>query len=211
MKSSSYSRVIAVLIGIWFVVALSASALRWIPNEPGQPPIHLGLAAGTPILLFLVWFAVSAGFRQFLLNLNPSTLTFLQSWRIAGFTFVTLYFAGLLPGAFALPAGWGDFAIGLTAPLAALYLASAGRRKAFIGWQILGILDLVTAIGSGAAASLLNPHGITTERMTVLPLSMIPTFAVPLFLMIHIICIAQAVRWSKQGASPVREQLLYSA
>jgi hypothetical protein len=211
MKSSPYSRVIAVLIGIWFVVALSASALHWIPNGPGQPPINLGLAVGTPLLIFLVWFAASAGFRQFLLNLSPRTLTFIQSWRIAGFTFVTLYLAGLLPGAFALPAGWGDIAIGLTAPFAALHLVSAERRKAFISWQTLGILDLVTAVGSGVAASLLSPHAVNTARMTVLPLSMIPTFAVPLFLMVHIVCIAQALKWKERNASPVQEQLPHLA
>jgi hypothetical protein len=31
--------------------------------------------------------------------------------------------------------------------------------------------------------------------MTVLPLSLIPGFLVPLFLILHIICIAQARRW----------------
>jgi hypothetical protein len=31
--------------------------------------------------------------------------------------------------------------------------------------------------------------------MTVLPMSYISTFAVPLFLILHIICIAQARRW----------------
>ncbi len=31
--------------------------------------------------------------------------------------------------------------------------------------------------------------------MTVLPLSLIPTFLVPLFLMFHVICIAEARTW----------------
>ena len=31
--------------------------------------------------------------------------------------------------------------------------------------------------------------------MTALPLSLIPTFAVPLFFILHVICIAQATRW----------------
>jgi hypothetical protein len=31
--------------------------------------------------------------------------------------------------------------------------------------------------------------------MTELPLSLIPTFLVPLFLMLHSICIAQARKW----------------
>jgi len=38
--------------------------------------------------------------------------------------------------------------------------------------------------------------------MTVLPLSLIPTFAVPLMLILHLICIAQAWRWRAQQVSP---------
>jgi hypothetical protein len=37
--------------------------------------------------------------------------------------------------------------------------------------------------------------------MTVLPLSLIPTFLVPLFLIFHIICIAQARGWNVSSAS----------
>jgi hypothetical protein len=71
-------------------------------------------------IAFLVWLRVSPSMRQFALSLNPRTLTFLQSWRFAGYTLLALYFLGLLPGGFALPAGWGDVAIGITAPFAAI-------------------------------------------------------------------------------------------
>jgi hypothetical protein len=40
--------------------------------------------------------------------------------------------------------------------------------------------------------------------MTVLPLSLIPTFLVPLFMMLHVICIAQARAW--KTASQARRQ-----
>jgi len=33
-----------------------------------------------------------------------------------------------------------------------------------------------------------------------LPLSLIPTFLVPLFLIFHVMCIAQARRWPVQGS-----------
>ena len=85
--------------------------------------------------------------------------------------------------------------IGVTAPFAALRLANPAHRKAFILWQVLGITDLVNALALGALAGVIDPHGIPTAAMTVLPMSYIPTFAVPLFLILHIICIAQARRW----------------
>jgi hypothetical protein len=106
---------------------------------------------------------------------------------------------------FALPAGWGDIAIGATAPFVALALAVPGRRKSFIFWQILGIADLVNAVALGTLATVLNPHGIGADAMTVLPMSLIPTFAVPLFLILHIICIAQAIRWPTSATSSSRQ------
>ncbi len=164
-----------------------------------------------PLVVFLLWFATSAGFRQFALSLNPGILTFVQSWRIVGFTFLVLYAAGLLPGVFALPAGWGDIAIGATAPLAALKLANFSRRRSFIFWQTLGIFDLVMAVTLGTTARLLSPHEVATALMTVLPLSLIPTFAVPLLIVLHIICIAQARQWKAGEYSHVGEPLRASA
>jgi hypothetical protein len=154
----------------------------------------------TPLVLFLVWFVYSLGFRRFVLSLSPRTLTLVQSMRIAGIVFLVLGTYKILPAFFALSAGWGDIAIGATAPFAALWLAKPGlanpaHRKGFILWQVLGIADLVNALTLGALAGVIDPHGIPTTAMTVLPMSYIPTFAVPVFLMLHIICIAQARRW----------------
>jgi hypothetical protein len=138
-------------------------------------------------------------------------LTFVQAWRIAGYVFIVLYAYNILPGNFALPAGWGDIAIGATAPFVALKLANPNHRKSFIFWQLLGIADLVNAVGMGVAARFINPHGISTSAMTVLPMSLIPTFAVPLFLILHFISIAQARQWQEQVYSRVGEPLQSSA
>src|SRR5216683_4080094 len=210
-NNAGYGRLTGVLIAAWFIFALSASALHLFKTDPDVPPLALGLAVLIPLVVFLLWFATSVGFRQFALSLNPRTLTFVHSWRIAGFTFLALYAAGLLPGAFALPAGWGDIAIGATAPLAALKLANFSRRRGFIFWQILGILDLVTAVATGTTDRWISPNEVGTALMTVLPLSLIPTFAVPLLMMLHVICIAQARQWRAGEYAHVGEQLRASA
>jgi hypothetical protein len=203
----NYGKLTASLIGAWFILSLAASALHVFETDPSRPPIPLGVAALAPIALFLVWFATSDSFRQFVLALDPRTLTFLQAWRIAGFAFLALYTYGILPGLFALPAGWGDIVIGATAPLVAMTLANPDHRKSFILWQLLGIADLVTAVTMGTTARLIEPHGIATSPMTVLPLSVIPTFAVPLLFILHIICIAQARHWREQRVPRVGERL----
>jgi hypothetical protein len=207
MINAKYGKLTAGLIVAWFIFTLSASALHVFKTDPSRPPIFLGLAALTPIVVFAVWYAASEGFRDFAQSLNPRTLTIVQSWRIAGFAFVALYAYGILPGVFALPAGWGDVFIGLTAPLVALSLADPEHRKGFILWQVLGIFDLVEAVTLGMTSRLIEPHGIPTAPVTVLPLSLIPTFAVPLLLILHVICIAQARRWATQPRAQFGERL----
>jgi hypothetical protein len=202
---SKYAKLSAGLLAAWLVFSLFSSALHLYMNAPNTPPIALGLAVLTPILLFLVWFASSLGFRQFVLSLSPRTLTLVHSMRIAGIVFLVLGTYKILPAFFALSAGWGDITIGVTAPFAALWLANPGlgnpglanpaHRTGFILWQVLGIADLVNALALGTLAGVIDPHGIPTTAMTVLPMSYISTFAVPLFLILHIICIAQARRW----------------
>ena len=207
MTNAKYVKLTTGLIFVWFLFSLTASALHIFSTEPGQPPIPLGLAVLIPIGIFVIWSAASQPFRQFLLSLNPRTLTFVQAWRIAGFVFLVLYAYGILPGQLALPAGWGDIAIGATAPLVALKLADPRHKKSFIFWQFLGITDLVMAVGNGVTAQFINPHGLSTGAMTVLPMSLIPTFAVPLFLILHFISIAHARQWQEHQYPRVAEPL----
>jgi hypothetical protein len=207
VTNAKYSKLTTGLIFVWFLFSLTASALHIFRTTPDQPPLPVGLAVLVPIVIFAIWSAVSQPFRQFLLSLNPRTLTFVQTWRTEGLVFLVLYTYGILPGQFALPAGWGDIAIGATAPLVALKLANPKYRKSFIFWQLLGITDLVMAVGLGVTAQLISPHGIATSAMTVLPMSLIPTFAVPLFMILHFICIAQARQWHEQPYPRVGEPL----
>jgi len=192
---SKYAKLSAGLLAAWLVFALSSSALGLYIAPANTPPIALGLAVVMPVVLFLVWFASSAGFRQFILSLSPRTVTLVQSVRVAGIVFLALGTYKILPAYFALSAGWGDIIIGATAPFAALMLANPAHSRGFIFWQFLGIADLVNALALGTLSGVIDPHGIPTAAMAVLPMSYITTFAVPVFLILHIICIAQARRW----------------
>jgi hypothetical protein len=183
------------LIAAWFLLALGVSALGGFRNDSNRLGVAVAVGALMPIVIFSLWFGISKGFRQFALSLSPAALTSAQAWRIAGFTFVLLEAHGLLPGLFAFPAGFGDMAIGATAFLVAWKVANADHRNLFIAWQVLGIIDLVTAVSLGATAGLLIPDSIPMVPMTILPLSLVPTFLVPLFMIFHIICIVQARSW----------------
>ena len=80
---SKYAKLSAGLLAAWLVFSLFSSALHLYSNAPNTPPIALGLAVVTPIVLFLVWFASSPEFRQFILSLSPRSLTLVPTLRIA--------------------------------------------------------------------------------------------------------------------------------
>jgi len=207
----NYARFTLGLVIAWFVLALTASSLHLFQNNDNRIGLAVAFAAGTPIVVFSLWFAASQNFRRFALSLNPQTLTSAQSWRVIGFIFLLLEAHRVLPAVFAFPAGYGDMFIGVTASYVAWKLADPAHRNNFILWQLLGILDLVIAVSIGTTAALISPQGPTMAPMTVLPLSLIPTFLVPLFTILHVICIAQARTWktalqrANQTASPVHQ------
>jgi hypothetical protein len=207
MTNAKYGKLTAALIAAWFFISLTAAALGIFDTAPGRPPLALGLAVVIPIAVYLLWYAASKEFRQFVLGLDTRTLTFIHTLRIAGLSFLALYTFHILPGLFALPAGWGDIAVGVTAPLVATYLANPRHRRSFLLWEALGVLDLVTALTLGTTVRFIEPQAVATHAMTVLPMSLIPTFAVPLFLIIHMISIAQARRWPemKPQSAPSRQ------
>ena len=204
---TNFAKLTSWLIAAWLVLTLTASALHLYVTGPNVPPLPLGIAAITPLALFLIWFAASKSFRQFTLSLNPRVLTWVQTWRIGGYVFLVLAAYRILPDSFALPAGLGDMTIGATAVFAGLKLAFPEHRKSFIAWQLLGMADLVTAVALGTLSRLIDPNGISTGAMAVLPMSFIPTFVVPLMMMLHVICIAQALRWRAPQASAIGQQL----
>ena len=184
----------AAVLAAWFFLALGGSLLGAFDSGP-RPPLPLGLAAVVPVAAFVACYLTSARFREFVSSLDLRVLTLTQTFRVVGIVFVILYFLGALPGVFALPAGWGDFAVGITAPVVAWYWKRPFPYRTFVVWNVLGILDLVTAVSLGVLASA-SPVGVlagdvTTRLMGQFPLSLVPTFFVPLLLILHLICLAR--------------------
>src|SRR5437660_3497070 len=113
----NYAQLVLAILAVWLGIAIAASRLLVFhagSTYAFQPPVPLGLAVTLPILVFVLWYATSPGFREFVLSLNPKNSTFVQTWRLGGTTFVGLYVYGILPGVLSLPAVWRDFAIGHT-------------------------------------------------------------------------------------------------
>jgi hypothetical protein len=190
---------------LWLVLVFILGANDAFIRAPGALPLPILAGLFTPILVFLVAFWAVGPFRDLVLSLDLPAMAGIQAWRFGGLGFIALYSYGVLPGLFAWPAALGDMTIGLTAPLVILALRrqpdfAAGRL--FQVWNVLGILDLLVAVGLGAISAMLGigiSAEITTFPMGVFPLVVFPTFLVPLFLILHLASLLQARQMAAAG------------
>ena len=73
-----------------------------------------------------------------------------HSFWVAGGGLPAHHGLGHLPALFALPAGLGDLAAGIAAPLVARRLAQGGGRRAALWFNAFGMTDLVVSLTLGA-------------------------------------------------------------
>ncbi len=180
------------LLAAWFFLAVWLGATDKLTAQ-GAPPVGIGVAILLPLAGFVADRRLGGRLFGGLLRLDLPALIALQTFRIVGVVFVVAWMGGALPAGFALPTGLGDMAIGLTAPLVAA--AVVRRRPHHLAlarlWTVLGMADLVIAVTSGvlhgrSPIGLLAAGPVTTDAMARYPLSLIPTFLVPLALMLHL-------------------------
>ena len=120
----------------------------------GKPPLPILLGVTVPLLAFFVAYFGWAAFRAFVLAADLRLGAAIQAWRVGGLGFIALYVYGILPGEFALPAGLGDIAIGVTAPwivIALIRRPGFASSPLFVTWNVLGILDLIVAVAANCA------------------------------------------------------------
>jgi hypothetical protein len=199
-NNTSVSSLVRWVLAIWFTLVFVLSAAELFVSPPGTPPLRVLSGVFVPLVVFLGAFWFSKGFRKFVLTIDLPLAAGIQAWRAAGLAFLALYTYSLLPGIFAWPAGLGDIAIGVTAPWVITALVrdrSFITTQRFVVWNLLGILDLVIAVGLGALSAGLGlgvANGATTTPMARLPLVLIPAYLVPVFIMLHLAALFQARR-----------------
>jgi hypothetical protein len=188
------------VLAVWLLIVLVAGYAGVFDAGPGRPPLPILIAIVGPLVLFAVVYRASATFQRFVLGIDLRLLTAMQSWRVVGTMFLALYAFDLLPGLFAWPAGVGDAAVGLAAPFVLMAMvrdAPTWRRR--VTWlNVAGLIDFIVAIGTGVLTSnsSLGWFVDATPRASLgaLPLSLVPSFAVPLWTIFHVISFLQLRR-----------------
>lgn len=180
---------LAVLAGAWLAadwLLADAGAYKAIGTSNFSPGLVVALLAFLAVLLTAARHpAVTRALS------GPDAiarLTLPHALRVVGVVFLFVMALDKLPAIFALPAGLGDIAVGLAAPFVVRQLRRGGgdavRRRAVV-FHLLGIADLVIAVSLGVLAGLLDITP-SLDAVTVMPLALIPTLAVPTAVALHI-------------------------
>jgi hypothetical protein len=178
-----------VLFG-WLALALFLGWQGIFRSAVNQPVPAMALAMSIPILVGALFIRASKQVREIIEAVPQSQLVAFQFYRVLGVTFLALYAAGQLPGIFALPAGWGDVTVGLTALVVGAFVARSENDQLVSLWNWLGIIDLVIAVATGflSAPSRFQIFSLDAPNVLIgsFPLVMIPIFAVPLSIVLHL-------------------------
>ena len=199
LRALGGGRVLAGLM-LWFAADVALAAIGVFAATVHRPVPIIAIGIVLPIVVG-VWLLSRAGALSRLVDSIPThTLIDVQTYRVVGAVFILAWAEGRMPAIFALTAGLGDVAVGVAAPLVAARVEDVtGRsRQIAVIWNVAGIADLVVAVMLGAATSptplwptlLGHPNPLISR----LPFVLIPIFAVPLSVTLHIVALRRLSR-----------------
>jgi MFS family permease len=197
----------AAVLGGWIAASWLLARAGVYHRDSGEAAPWFGLAFAATLIALLLATQIPVVSRILGHAGTPTRLALPHTLRVVGVSFLIAMAQGDLPAVFALPAGLGDIAIGVSAPLVAQRLERKRDLKGAVRFNVLGILDLVVALSIGFLAGLgpFRPLDVTpsTEPLALLPLALVPTVAVPLAIALHIMSLRRlhaAAHTSRTGA-----------
>jgi hypothetical protein len=138
------------------------------------PPLFLAAIIALGIIIPVVVYFASEGFRSYIKALGLRSITAFHVWRIAAAAVFFWYGESeLLPQIFVQNAGIGDLIAGFFALVVLLLPESRNRYLAF---HIFGFADFVVAVGTGLTLFVLNDTRMT--GIQTLPMALIPFYGV---------------------------------
>ena len=181
-----------VVVGaVWLALAIALAASGRL--ETLRPPVPQFVLVGLTLALLFA-LAVSQGFRTWAWSLPVAGVVAFHLLRFVGVYFLVLYRNGQLPYAFAVPGGWGDILVATSAGLLLLSgpPSTPGRRAAYSAWNVLGFLDILMVVATAARLGLTAPDSM--RALLRPPLSLLPTFLVPLIIASHVVLAIRLAR-----------------
>jgi hypothetical protein len=177
---------VAVLF-VWFVAAVVVGATGVVTRlAPPLPQATLLLL--TAAALTASWAVPSI--KSWVSQLPFETLVAVHLTRFIGIYFLILEVQGRLPRSFAVPCGWGDIvAAAGAAGLLVFGQPLSTRRRLLYAWNLFGLLDILFTVFMASRLARHDPASMA--ELLRLPLSLLPTFLVPLIIASHALVFAK--------------------
>lgn len=184
----------AIVLSLWLIIRIGLS----IGSSDGS-------VLGAPVTVGFVVFGITVGtlplafspiYRK-IISATPLTwIIAIHASRIVGGSFLALLDMKLLPREFALPAGYGDITVSILALITVYALATRKpyARTLALVWNVLGILDFISALVTGTVfiapfARQLSAAGVSLSYLNYVLI--IPSFGVPLISVLHVYSLYQ--------------------
>ena len=191
----STALVVRLAFWLWFAAAVVVGQQRVLQRVP--PPVVQAILFGLTALLLLAYFRLAA-LRDWFDRLDLRSLALAHASRFVGIYFLMLYRKGELPYAFAMPAGVGDIVVAtLVLPIVFLPLGYERRMRLLTIWNVIGFVDILMVVLTVIRLNLADPTQL--RAMLHLPLSLLPTFLVPLIIATHVIIFARIARAQRRS------------
>ena len=138
----------------------------------------------TALALFACWKIASI--RVWVLNVDVRWLVLFHVTRLfAGAYFLLLCQRDQLPCGFARTAGWGDIVIAILAVAVIGAMRTEFAKPLLLTWNTLGLIDIIFVVLSALRFGLNDWQSMHALRER--PLSLLPTFLVPLIIASHVL------------------------
>jgi hypothetical protein len=189
------TRTVTTAVIVWLLAAIIAGASGFFRHI--QPPLPQAVLLGLVVVQLLI-FAFSSGFRNWCLSVDVRALLFFHVTRFVGVYFLILYSQGRLPYDFAVPGGWGDIVTAAAVVILVLLVKPAGKTAwmLYLVWNLYGFLDILFVVMTAARLAFSEPGSMS--ELLRLPLNLLLTFVVPVIIFTHIVIFIRLFRSGKR-------------
>ncbi len=188
--NSNPNRLVTLMLLGWVCLALGLSG--WL-HEASAPAVAATVWTLTALVLLTCWKI--GPIRVWTLSIALRWLVLFHLTRLfAGAYFLMLCQRGQLPCGFATSAGWGDIIIAVFTLAVIAAKRTEFAKRLLLAWNTIGLIDIMFVVFSALRFGLRDWQSMRALRE--LPLSLLPTFLVPLIIASHVVIFARLARTS---------------
>jgi hypothetical protein len=187
MKDNSNRVVTLVFLG-WLCFAVGLAS--WF-HGASAPAVAATVCTLTALVLLACWKISPV--RVWMLNVDLRWLVLFHMTRLfAGAYLLVLCQRDQLPCEFARPAGWGDIVVAVLALAVVGAMRTQFAKTLLLIWNTIGLIDIIFVVFSAFRFGLKDWQSMHALRE--LPLSLLPTFLVPLIIASHVLIFVRLPR-----------------